>query len=97
MTERRTVDWNINQEPLIDWTVDPRFHFATEIEALEAVATLGEELRVAREQVRHAMRYLTIAVQTARSGCENGDRVSKLALANNSGIARQTIYNMLED
>lgn len=95
MAERRIADWDINQEPLVDWTVDPRFHFATEAEALQAVSALGDELRIAREQVRHTMRYLSVAMQTAHHGCEDGTRVAKLALASASGVARQTVYDML--
>lgn len=79
----------------IDWTADPNFAFDTEVDALMTLETLGWELTSAREQVRQVMRYMTAAVKAARD-CGEGP-VSKQAIIGHSGLARQTLYDMLAD
>lgn len=79
----------------LDWTKDPVFEFATEVSALETVHALGQDLTAARDQVRQIMRYMTAAVQAARRVEEDGESVTPQAIINHSGLARQTVYNML--
>lgn len=86
---------DINDDPLVDWTIDPRFEFGSEVDALEMLTALGEELRSAREHVRHCMRYVTAAVRAAGEVTEDGEKISKEAIINHAGVARQTVYNIL--
>lgn len=95
MSERTPHVVSINDDPLVDWTKEPVFNFATEVEALQMLEALGDELRAAREQERHCMRYMAAAVQAARQVTEDGQRVSKQAIIGSSGLARQTVYNLL--
>jgi hypothetical protein len=84
----------LNDEPLVDWVSDPEFDFQTEIDALQMLQALGDELRSAREQVEHCMRYLTAAVKAAYAVRED-EPVSKQAIIRESGLARQTVYDIL--
>ncbi len=79
----------------IDWTKEPVFNFDNEIDALETLSVLGDDLRAAREQVRQIMRYMDGAVRAARAVTEDGEKVRPQAIINHSGLARQTVYNML--
>lgn len=79
----------------INWTKKPKFEFATEVDALETLVLLGEDLRAAREQVRQVMRYMSAAVIAARNTTEGGERVAPQAIINHSGLARQTVYNLI--
>lgn len=85
----------IDIETDLDWTREPVFKFDAEIDALETVQMLGEDLRAAREQVRQIMRYMAAAVKAARQVEESGERTQPQAIINHSGLARQTVYNML--
>lgn len=91
----RVVD--LNDEPLVDWVSEPVFQFETELDALAMIQRLGEELGSARKQVEHCMRYLTAAVRAASNPIEDGKPVSKQAIISHSGLARQTVYDMLAD
>jgi hypothetical protein len=82
-----------NTDSFVDWTRQPEFRFADEVDALTTVQELGEELRNAREQVRQITRYLQAAVVAARH--QTG--ATPTALINHSGVARQTVYTMLGD
>lgn len=76
-----------------DWTKEPVFQFETEVEALMTVQQLGEEIAATREQLKHLMRYMAAAARAARHNGE-GDTQPQ-AIINHSGLARQTVYNML--
>lgn len=78
----------------IDWTLDPTFKFATEVDALQTLEFLGHELKAAREQARQIMRYIQAAVDASQATTEDG-KVAPQAIINHSGLARQTVYNML--
>lgn len=77
----------------LDWNKEPVFEFATEVDALQALELLGDDLKAAREQVRQIMRYMTAAVRGARHNGE-GDTQPQ-AIINHSGLARQTVYDIL--
>ena len=80
----------------IDWTADPEFTFDTEVDALMTLQDLSEELASAREQVRQVMRYMTAAVKAAGEVAEeNGAPVKAQAIIGHSGLARQTVYDIL--
>ena len=79
------IDWN-------NWTNEPVFDFATEVDALQTLDVLGEQLRAAREHVHQIMRYVEAAVLAAR---HNGTRPQ--AIINHGGLARRTIYRMLAE
>lgn len=89
----RVVD--LNDPQLVDWVSNPVFDFTDETAALKMLNALGEEVRAARTQEHHAMRYLKAAAIAARQVTEDGKPVSKQAIINASGVARQTIYNVL--
>jgi len=78
----------------VDWTKDPEFDFATETDALQTLTWLGENLRLAREQVRQTMRYMTAAVQGAKA-MDEAERPTAQAIINHSRVARQTVYDIL--
>lgn len=84
----RTV--TVNDDPLVDWVSDPTFQFDTEVDASVMLQTLRDELRTARTQVRHIMRYMAIAVRTAH---RNG--VLPQTIIRESGLARRTVYRMI--
>ena len=79
----------------VDWTKEPEFDFAWEVDALQALTWLGEDLRLAREQVRHVMRYMAAAVEGA-GAMDEGERPTRQAIINHSGMARQTVYDILD-
>ena len=79
----------------VNWTLEPNFDFETEVDALVALEDLGDQLRVAREQVRVTMQYLTAAVIAAGEVREEDGKISFQAIVNSSGVARQTIADML--
>jgi hypothetical protein len=79
----------------IRWNEDPAFRFDTEVDALMTLQDLGQHLKAAREQVRQVMRYMTAAVQAARTVEEDGDLVSKEAIIGHSGLSRRTVYAIL--
>lgn len=81
----------------VDWTKEPDFSFPDEVTALTALGNLSEDLNAAREQVRHVMRYMTAAVKAARAVTEDGEPVTKQAIIGHSGLARQTVYDILGD
>lgn len=81
---------NLNDDELVDWISEPVFNFPEEIDGLMMLQALGDELRQARKQVEHCMRYLTSA---ARAAHEAG--ATPQAIINESGLARQTVYNMI--
>lgn len=95
MGERTPHTVTLHDDPLVDWTKEPAFDFATEVEALQMIEALGEELRIAREQARHCMRYMAAAVQAARKPIEDGKPVSPQAIISHSGLARQTVYDLI--
>lgn len=97
MTDRKPRVVDIDDDPLVDWVSEPIFDFSTEVEALNMLQALGEEIRAAREHERHCMRYMTAAVRAARNVTEgDGKLVSKAAIIGNSGLARQTVFEMLD-
>lgn len=77
----------------LDWTKEPVFEFATEVDALQALQFLGDDLRAAREQVSQIMRYMNAAVRAARTTAEG--ETQPQAIINHSGLARQTVYDIL--
>lgn len=81
----------------IDWTAEPSFAFATEVDALMTLQDLAEELASAREQERQVMRYMLAAVKAAGEVREDGDDspIKPQAIINHSGLARQTVYDAL--
>lgn len=92
MTDRIPHIVSLNDEELVHWLHDPIFEFETEVDALQMLEVLGDELRAAREQVRHCTRYIATAVQAARRITEDGKPVSKQAIIGATGLARQTVY-----
>lgn len=79
----------------IDWTKEPVFEFETEIDALQVLQALGDDLRNAREQVRQTMRYIQAAASAARNGTRQDGKVKPQAIIGHTGLARQTVYDML--
>jgi hypothetical protein len=79
----------------INWTREPNFKFDTEVDALMALEDLGDQLRAAREQVRVTMQYLSAAVVAAGKVREEGGEISFQAIVHSSGVARQTVADML--
>lgn len=74
------------------WGQPATFEFADEIDALKTIDQLGDELRSARRQVEEITRYLKQAIA-------DGHRqvgVSPQALINTSGLARQTVYDVIQ-
>jgi hypothetical protein len=78
----------------VDWTKEPEFDFETEVDALQALEMLGDELRSAREQARQVMRYMAAAVKGA-GAMDEGQRPTRQAIIGHSGLARQTVYDLL--
>jgi hypothetical protein len=78
----------------IDWTKDPEFQFETEIDALQSLEMLGDDLKSAREQIKHLMRYIEAAVSASQATAQDG-KVKPQAIIGHTGLARQTVYNML--
>ncbi len=91
--EEKTFTGPIDIETELDWTKEPVFEFATEIDALQTLTQLGDDLRSAREQVRQIMRYTGAAVRAARHTGEG--ETTPQAIINHSGLARQTVYTLL--
>lgn len=79
----------------IDWTKEPIFEFETEVDALQALQMLGDDLRTAREQVSQVMRYIQAAATSARNGTRQDGKVTPQAIIGHTGLARQTVYNMI--
>ncbi|MDE1675134.1 hypothetical protein [Nocardia gipuzkoensis] len=80
----------------VGWLVEPIFQFETEIDALRTLSLLGEDLATARQQVNQIMRYLEAAAKAAHAGTAKDGKVAPQAIINESGLARQTIYNWIE-
>ncbi|MEU1550190.1 hypothetical protein [Nocardia sp. NPDC005745] len=80
----------------INWLVEPVFQFKTEVDALRTLDLLGEDLTTARQQVNQVMRYLEAAAKAAHSGTTEDGPVKPQAIINETGLARQTIYNWIE-
>jgi hypothetical protein len=78
----------------VDWTKEPAFDFAFEVDALETLEILDEQLRAARRQVREVMRYMQAAVKGAHS-MDEAERPTVQGIINHSGLARQTVYDIL--
>lgn len=85
----------LNDDPIVDGTREPTFRFHTEVDALEMVERLDEELRIAREQEHHTLRYLAAAVRAAGQFREDGKKIRPQAIINHSRVARRTIYKWL--
>lgn len=79
----------------IDWTEEPDFKFLTEVDALQTLEMLGDDLKSAREQIKHLMRYIAAAAVSARKGTVTEGAVSPQAIIGHTGLARQTVYNMI--
>lgn len=80
----------------VDWKVSPRFSFAGKTAALSTLDRLGEELRAARTREEHIMRYLAAAVGAAAAVSEDGTGISKQAIISHTGLARSTVYSILD-
>ncbi|MFJ1459728.1 hypothetical protein [Nocardia sp. N2S4-5] len=79
----------------IDWTAEPIFQFATEVDALVVLQNLGDDLRRAREEERHVLRYMEAAAKAARAGTTEDGPVKPQAIIGHSGVSRRTVYNWL--
>jgi hypothetical protein len=79
----------------VDWTKEPVFDFAREVDALQTLTWLSEDLKAAREQERQVTRYMKAAVRGADAMGE-GERPTRQAIINHSGMARQTVYDTLD-
>lgn len=79
----------------IGWTIDPVFEFDTEVDALQVFQALNEELRTAREQERHILRYMEAAAKAAHGGTAQDGQVTPQAIINESGVARATVYKWI--
>lgn len=75
------------------WNVEPFFDFQDEVAALQVVDLLGEQVRDLRRQIAHTMRYLKLAANAAIEQ----EVTSKNAIVTNSGLARQTVYNLFDE
>lgn len=91
MGDSRSRRFDNGDGSFVDWTREPEFEFADEVDALTTLQELGDELRTAREQVRQVTRYLHAAVRAAREQTD----ATTAAIINESGLARQTVYTML--
>jgi hypothetical protein len=78
----------------VTWNHEPGFEFTTEVDALQTVEVLGDQLRAAREQVRQIMRWIEVAVPAAHHNGEG--ETQPQAIINHSGLARQTVYDILK-
>jgi hypothetical protein len=88
---------HIDDDTLVDWTINPIFDFKTEVDALQMLQALGDELESTRKHLEHCMRYMKVAVRAARAIEEGGKLTSITAIANESGLTRQTVYTILEE
>ena len=79
----------------IDWTEEPEFKFLTEVDALQTLELLGNDLKAAREQIKYLMRYIQAAAVSARNGTVQDGPVAPQAIIGHTGLARQTVYNMI--
>ncbi|MEV4806758.1 hypothetical protein AB0K18_42760 [Nonomuraea sp. NPDC049421] len=79
----------------INWAEEPDFRFLTEVDALQTLQQLGDDLRAARQQVKHLMRYIEAAAVAARTGTIQDGPVKPQAIIGHSGVSRETIYGML--
>lgn len=80
----------------IQWGKVPKFEFSTEVDALMTLQDLRAELETARRQEREAMRYMVAAIKAAGAVTEvDGVPVKPQAIINHSGLARQTVYDIL--
>lgn len=78
----------------VNWTVDPVFEFATEVEALTALEFLSDDYRAAVEQSRHIMRYIKAAIAAAQTLPED-ERPRPQGIINHTRLARQTVYDAI--
>ncbi|WP_343951694.1 hypothetical protein [Nonomuraea longicatena] len=74
---------------------EPDFRFLTEVDALQTLMMLADDLRAAREQERHLLRYIEAAAISARQGTVQDGPVKPQAIIGHTGLARKTIYRML--
>ena len=79
---------------IANWLIDPVFHFATEVEALQALEALADERRAALEQAAHTMRYIKAAIKAARA-LPDEERPHPQAILNHTKLARKTVYQIL--
>lgn len=77
----------------VTWNHEPVFEFATEVDALQTVEVLGKQLEATREQVNQIIRWLKAAVPAAHHNGEG--KTQPQAIINHTGLARQTVYDML--
>lgn len=78
-----------DQYEQVNWLQQPVFEFDDEAQALMTLQALREDLEGAREQVRHTMRWMDAAVRAAKEVANPQSIIAE------SGLARQTVYNML--
>jgi hypothetical protein len=79
----------------LNWTLDPVFAFATEVDALQVLQILADDLEAARKQLHHVMRYMEAAVKGAGATVEDGERIKPQAIINHTGLSRRTVYKWL--
>jgi hypothetical protein len=79
----------------VAYTKDPVFEFKTEVDALMTFQALRYNLEAAREEERQVLRYMEAAAKAARQGTFEDGPVTPQAIINESGVARQTVYNWI--
>jgi hypothetical protein len=79
----------------VSWVSDPVFEFTTEIDALRTLQLLGDDLQAARREVENVLRYMAAAARAAHQGTHEDGPVSAQAIINETGTARQTVYNWI--
>lgn len=92
--ERVLITGANDLDDMARWDTDPRFEFATEVDAIQVLDLLGEQARSLRRQLAHTMRYATLAAQSAHRG---DVAMSKNAIIHHSRLARQTVLDMFKD
>lgn len=88
---RDSRDERFSDGSFVDWTKPAEFEFVDEVDALNALQELGADLVAARKQVEHVTRYLKAACVAAYAQAD----VSPQAIIRESGLARQTVYDVL--
>lgn len=81
----------------VNYLTDPQFEFGNEVDALMTLQALSDELRSIRELERHTLRYMAAAAKAARQGAGSDGPVSPQAIITHSGVARQTVYNWINE
>lgn len=78
-----------------EWEREPRFNFATEVDALQTLEALADELDEARAKAARIMEYMKAAIIATRKVDEGHGKTRPQAIINHSRLGRQTVYDAL--